>query len=214
MNPQRPLRPGEPYTGIVAGLWPQLGDADPRQYDLDKAYSQAVSVWTRNLKTGEWEAIPPDGTRALLRITCAPERHHFGDTAPMLAEVRTTSFGLLFISKLPGAASDPPDDPNDPFAPPTAVLPRRDRARRAWGQTRRGSEEGRQPVPITIVRILLDGPVMASLWVKCADHGPAVVDRIKLARVYEQDQARRRGHDTPKPTVIRLQDVVTLCSDS
>ncbi len=212
MKRQRPLRPGEPYTGIVAGLWPQLGDADPRQYDLDKACSRTDAYRTLNLTTGEWEDIPPDGARALLRITCEPELH-FGDAAPMLAEVWTTTQGLLFISKLPGAAFDPPDDPNDPFAPPTAVLSGRDRARRAGGQTRRGSGAHWEPVPITIVRILLDGPVMASLWVKCADHGPAVVDRIKLARVFEQDQQARRDLDAPKPTVIYLHDVVALSSE-
>ena len=212
MSPQRPLRPGEPYTGIVAGLWPQLGDADPRQYDLDKACSRAVTDRTLNLTTGEWEAIPPDGTRALLRITCEPELH-FGNAAPMLAEVWTTTQGLLFISKLPGAAFDPPDDPNDPFAPPTAVLSRRDRARRAGSQTRRGSEAGWEPVPITIVRLLLDGPVEARLWVKCADHGAATVDRLKLNRVYQRDQVGRRQRDTLGPTVIPLHDVVTLSSE-
>jgi hypothetical protein len=214
VNPQRPPRPGEPFTGILAGLWPQLGDADPRQYDMDKAFSDAATSLTFNPKTGQqWEAIPPDGKRALLRITCEPDRH-FGHDAPMLAEVWTTNYGLLFISRLPGAAFDPEDDPVDPFAPPTAVLSKSERSKRAGGQTRRGTKAGWEPVPITIVRILLDGPVMASLWVKCADHGPAIVDRIKLARVYEQDQQARRGLDTPKPTVIRLHDVVAISSDS
>jgi hypothetical protein len=212
VNPKQPLRPGEPYTGIVGGLWPQLGDEDPRQYDLDKAYSQAVNDRTLNRTAGEWEAIPPDGSRPLLRITCEPELH-FGHNAPMLAEVWTTSQGLLFISKLPGAAFDPPDDPNDALAPPTAVLSRRDRARRVGGQTKRGKQAGWEPVPITIVRLLLGGPVMAPLWVKCADHRPAVVDRIKLARVFEQDREARRDLDAPKPTVIYLHDVVALSSE-
>ena len=210
MNPKRPLRAGDPYTGIVAGLWPQLGDS--RQYDMDMAYAQAVNNIRFSLETGDWEAIPPDGSRALLRITCAPEKH-FRDDAPMLAEVWKTSRGLLFVSKLPGAAFDPKDDPNDPFAPPTAVLCRADRIKRADGQSRPSGGSGWEPIPITIVRLLLDGPIVAPLWVKCAKHGPAIVDLLKLNRVYERDQAARRKRDTLKPAVIRLHDVAALSSN-
>ena len=212
VKPRRPSRPRNAYTGIVAGLWPQLGDEDPRQYDMDKAYSEVVTDRRLNLKTGEWEAIPSNGTRALLRITCEPELH-FRGVAPMLAEVWKTSRGLLFISRLPGAVFGPKDDPKDPFAPPTAVLSCADLTKRAAGQSTTGSQPGWEPVPVTIVRILLNGPVVASLWVKCADHGPANVDRLRLNRVYERDQVARRECDTLKPAVVRLQDVGALSSE-
>jgi hypothetical protein len=58
---QRPHRPGDPHTGIVSGLWPQLGDDDPRQYDLDVAYSEVVTGRTLSLQTGEWGPSPQTG---------------------------------------------------------------------------------------------------------------------------------------------------------
>jgi hypothetical protein len=130
----------------------------------------------------------------------------------MLAEVWKTSRGLLFVSKLPGAHSDASNDPDDPFAPPTAVLSKHERIRRVRGQSKKPSGPGWQPAPITVVRILLDGPINAQLWVKCARHGPAVVDRLGLNRVYELDQAARRERDTLMPRVIRLNDVGALSS--
>jgi hypothetical protein len=208
---QRPERPERVYESMVVALWPQLGEDDPRQYDLDKAYGEVTTDRTLNLQTGEWEAIPADGTRAILRITCMPDLHH-GGAAPMLAEVWNTSRGLLFVSKLPGAVFDPDDDPDDPFAPPTAVLSSADRHKRAGGQSRTVGERGFEPIPFTNVRLLLDGPVEAPFWVKCADHGAAIVDRFKLNRVYQLDQVARRQRDTLKPTVIRLQDVAALSS--
>lgn len=213
MKRQRPERPERAYQGMVRALWPQLGEDDPRQYDLDKAYGEVTTNQTRNLQMGEWEASPREGIGRLLRITCIPQGH-FGGNAPMLAEVWKTSYGLLFISRLPGAVFDPEDDPNDPFAPPTAVLSRAGRLERAAAESRAGSARDYEPVPFTDVRILLNGPVVAKLWVKCADHGPAVVDRLLLNRAYLQDQERRRQRDTLKPTVIRLHDVGALSSNS
>ena len=78
---------------MVRALWPQLGEDDTRQYDMDKAYGEATTNRTRNLQTGEWEASPREGIGRLLRITCSPERHT-GVDAPMLAEVWNTSCGL------------------------------------------------------------------------------------------------------------------------
>jgi hypothetical protein len=198
---------------MVVGLWPQLGGDDPRQHDLDKAYGEATTDRKFNLVTGEWDAIVSGGIQALLRITCSPERHT-GVDAPMLGEVWNTSCGLLFVSRLPGAVFDPDDDPKDPFAPPTAVLSGADLIERAAGQPSKASEAGWKPIPVTIVRLLLDGPVEAPLWVKCADHGAATVDRLKLNRVYQRDQVGRRQRDTLKPTVIRLHDVGALSSNS
>ena len=109
VNRRKPQGPGDAYTGIVACLWPQLGDEDPQQYDLDNAYVEVATDRTLNLQTGEWEAIPSTGIRALLRITCIPALHFNGE-APMLAEVWNTSYGLLFVSKLPRAVSGPQDD--------------------------------------------------------------------------------------------------------
>ena len=196
---------------MVVALWPQLGEDDPRGYDLDKAYGEVTTNRTLNLQTGEWEASPREGIGRLLRITCSPDLHHGGE-APMLAEVWNTSRGLLFVSKLPGAVFDPDDDPDDPFAPPTAVLSSADRHKRAGGQSRTVGGRDFEPIPFTNVRLLLDGPVEAPFWVKCADHGAAIVDRFKLNRVYQLDQVARRQRDTPKPTVIYLHDVAALSS--
>lgn len=215
MKRQRPERPERAYQGMVVALWPQLGEDDPRQYDMDKAYGEVTTNRTLNLrtrkKTREWEASPREGIGRLLRITCIPQGH-FGGNAPMLAEVWNTTYGLLFISRLFGAVFDPEDDPNDRFAPPTAVLSRAGRLERAAAESSVGSAPGYEPVPFTDVRILLDGPVEAKLWVKCADHGPGVVDRLLLNRAYQQDRERRRQRDTLKPTVIRLHDVGALSS--
>ena len=166
MNPPKPLRPGDPYTGIVRDYWPQLGD-DPQQYDVEKAYRETVEDRRLNLEMGEWEDIPQNATRALLRITCVPEAHFKRREAPMLAELWKTSRGLLYVSKLPGAVSDPNNDPDDPVAPPTAVLSKPDRLRRARVQSKKTRGPGQKPVPITIVRILLGDTVMARapLWV-------------------------------------------------
>jgi len=209
----RPQRPERAYESMVVALWPQLGEDDTRQYDMDKAYGEATTNRTRNLQTGEWEASPREGIGRLLRITCNPQGH-FGGNAPMLAEVWKTTYGLLFLAALPGAVFDPEDDPNDPFAPPTAVLSTAGRLERAAAESRARSPRKYEPLPFTDVRILLDGPVVAKLWVKCADHGPGVVDRLLLNRAYQQDRERRRQRDTLKPTVIRLHDVGALSSDS
>jgi hypothetical protein len=211
---RRPQGPGDPFESIVAGLWPQLGDDDPRQYDMDKAYQEVVTDIRLNFGTIEWEAIPPDVTRPLLRITCEPSLHFRGG-APMLAEVWKTSRGLLYASRLPLAFSDPDNDPDDPFAPPTAVLSEGDRLRRARAQSKRPSGPGWEPVPITIVRVPLHDPVMARarLWIKCAQHFVGEVDIVKLLKVYKLDQERRRAHDTPEATVIYLHNVVALSSD-
>ncbi|HEX7538387.1 MAG TPA: hypothetical protein VF391_15465 [Dermatophilaceae bacterium] len=131
----------------------------------------------------------------------------------MLAEVWTTSYGLLFVSKLPGAVFDPDDDPRDPSAPPTAVLSKRDRIRLARGQSKKARGPGWEPIPITVERILLDGPVIAPLWVKCAIHFAVEVDIVKLAKIYKLSQEKHGERDTPEPMVIYLHDVVALSSN-
>lgn len=141
---KRPRRPEGAYESVVADLWPQLGDEDPRQYDLDKAYQEVVTCWRLNLQTGEWEKAD-SGARPLLRITCEPELHHAG-AAPMLAEIWRTSRGLLYASRLIGAVFDAADEPSDPFAPPAAVSPR---ARRSSVPTASQGEQW-QPVPVAV----------------------------------------------------------------
>ena len=57
---------------------------------------------------------------------------------------------------------------------------------------------GWQPVPVTVVRLFLEEPSTqaATLWVKCADHGPGTIDRVRLYKAYLQDQQRRRNSAT------------------
>lgn len=205
-----PGRPGRTYESGVAALWPQLGDEEPHQYDLDRTYGRLVTGRRLNLDTGEWEAVPRTTTRPLLRIVCSAE--HDKGASPMLAEVWHTDLGLFFASRLPGAAFDPPDHPTEPFAAPTAVLPSRlkNERRALAGRPRRG--RGWAPIPITVVRLFLEEPTTqdATLWVKCADHGPGIVDRTRLYRAYLADKEGRRSRDTPHPTVIGLHDVEAL----
>ena len=67
-------------------------------------------------------------------------------------------------------------------------------------------------MPITIVRVLLTDDVDAKLWVKCADHGPAEVDRAKLWRQYEAYLKETTRRDTPDACVLRLDSVAALSS--
>jgi hypothetical protein len=69
----------------------------------------------------------------------------------MIAELWETSRGPLFVSKLPGAVFDPDDDPNDPFAPPTAALSKLKRARLVGAQSTKGTGPPTTPG--------LDGPL-------------------------------------------------------
>ncbi|GAB3487789.1 hypothetical protein [Flexivirga lutea] len=205
-------RPPRAYDGMVVALWPDLGEDDPHSYDLDSMYGRLVTDHRLNLMTGEWEPIPASTTRPLLRIVCDGEHNRLG-SAPMLAELWHTDRGPFFISKLPGAVTDPPNDPDDPFAPPSAVLPPRLRRERRAQHREPAPSQQWHPVPITIVRLFLQEPATerAHLWVKCADHGPATIDRALLYKAHLEDQARRRaGHDTPQPMVIPLHDVRTL----
>ncbi|WP_235499005.1 hypothetical protein [Knoellia sp. Soil729] len=131
----------------------------------------------------------------------------------MLAEVWNTDRGPFFISKLPGGFFDPPNDPSDAFAPPTAVLAKEQKAKRrrlaGWRPL-----PGWQPIPVTVVRLFLEEASTqgARLWVKCADHGPGTIDRVRLYKTYLQDRERRRQRDTPDATVIELHDVGALFS--
>ena len=196
----------------MTALWPDLGAENPHQ--LDAICARLTTDLQLNLETGEWEPIPRSTTRQLLRILCSGPHDRLG--APMLAELWHTDHGPFFISKLPGAVNDPPNLRNDPFAPPTAVLPTtlKDKRRHTAGGPAPG--DGWRPVPVTLVRLLLNDPATleADLWVKCAVHGSGTVDRVRLYRAYLQDQQRRRTRsaDTPEPTVIELHDVATLFS--
>lgn len=195
----------------MSGLWPYLGDEHPHQHALDSMYARLVTDRRLNLQTGEWEPIPASTTRPLLRVVCSAE--HDPGASHMLAELWNTDLGPFFISKLPGAVFDPPDHPTDPFAPPTAVLPKHlKRERRHTAE--RQPLAGWQPVPVTIVRIFVEETATrdAELWVKCADHGTGTVDRVRLYKAYRRDQARRQERDTPDPMVIGLHDVGALFS--
>jgi len=113
---------------MVVGLWPLLCDEDPHQYHLDTAYRRVTTNRQLNLKTGEWETIPPSTTRPLLRIG---HGHGLGNGngngndrhgTPMLAEVWQTRRSLLFVSVAWGCLrlARPL---HRPLAPPSAVLP-------------------------------------------------------------------------------------------
>ena len=208
-NPGRPDRARE--SGVTA-LWPHLGDEEPHEYELDKMYGHLVTNTQYNFEMGEWEPTPPSTRRPLLRIVCSDP--HDGTGAPRLAEVWHTDRGLFYAAPLPGAFSDPPDHPTEPFAPPTAVLPEDLKADRRRLFDRARIEEHWQPIPVTVVRMFLEAPQTseATLWVKCHDHGPGVVDRVPLYKAYVEDRERRRSHDTPDPTVIGLHDVRALSS--
>ena len=207
----RPDRPARAYESAVTALWPDLGDEHPHQGALNATYNYLVSNRRLNLETGQWEPIPASTTRPLLRVLCS-ERHARG-TTHMLAELWNTDLGPFFISKLPGGFFDPPNDATDPFAPPPAVLPKDKKAERRR-RTRWRPPPGWQPIPVTIVRLFLEEPSTqgATLWVKCADHGPGAIDRVRLYKAYLEDKQRRRQRDTPDPTVIGLHDVGALFS--
>lgn len=196
----------------MTALWPHLGDEEPHQYDLDKMYGHLVTNTQYNFETGEWEPTPPSTRRPLLRIVCS--NAHDGGGSPMLAEVWHTHLGPFYAARLPGAVFDPPDHPTEPFAAPTAVLPAHLKADRRRLFERAPGEEAWQPIPVTVVRLFLEASQTseATLWVKCADHGPGKVDRIRLFKAYMEDGQRRRSHDTPDPTVIGLHDVGALFS--
>lgn len=211
--------PGQPYKAIIDGLWPQLGEDDPRQYAWDMAYRE---VSTRTLvyrdpatgvlslpRDGEPDPLVPADTRRLLIITCVPALHHRSMT-PMLAEVWQTSYGLLFVARLPGRLHRPGEHPGDPFEAPAAVRSRRSPPWRA-PQALAAAVEW-QHVPITIVRLLLADDVPARLWVRCVRHGPREVDRVKLYRESERHLASESA-DTLEPTYVRLDSVAALSYD-
>ncbi|MFW5471062.1 hypothetical protein ACOCJ4_13575 [Knoellia sp. CPCC 206435] len=196
----------------MTALWPDLGDEDPHQRTLNATYNYLVADRQLNLKTGQWELLPLSTTRPLLRVVC--DAGHGARPDPMLAELWRTDSGLFFISKLPGGLFDPPDDPTDPFAPPTAVLSKDQKVERRRQAGRARLTQGWQPVPITIVRLFLEDPntLSVTLWVKCGRHGPHTIDRVRLYKTYLEDQRRRQQRDTPEPLVIGLHDVEALSS--
>ena len=211
MRRKRPDRPAGAYESAVTALWPELGDEHPHQAALNSTFNYLVTDRRLNLDTGQWEPIRATTTRPLLRILCS--ERHARSASHMLAEVWNTDRGPFFISKLPGGFLDPPNDPNDAFAPPTAILPKEQKAKRrrlaGWRPL-----PGWQPIPVTVVRLFLEeaSTHVARLWVKCADHGPGTIDRVRLYRTYLQDRERRRQRDTPEATVIELHDVGALFS--
>ena len=212
--------PGAPYKAMIDGLWPQLGDEDPRQYLWDVAYHEVTTrtIAYRDPDTGLLSFVPrgqPDplrgpDVRPLLRITCVARLHNLS-RPPTLAEVWQTSHGLLYVAKLPGRLLDPREDGGDPFDPPAAVRNRRSDAASSRSHPT-CAIGGWQHVPITIVRLLLADDVPAALWVRCVDHSSAEVDRVKLFREYELHLASG-GADTPEPRYVPLDSVVALSSD-
>jgi hypothetical protein len=135
----------------------------------------------------------------------------------MLAEIWHTDRSPFYLARLPGAVFDPPDHPTDPFAPPTAVLPKGELAARRALSGRSVVSTRWEPVPVTIVRLFLEERTTeeVALWVKCADHGAAKVDRFKLCKAYREDAQQRTSErrDTPNNvTVIGLHDVAALSS--
>jgi hypothetical protein len=212
--------PGSPYKAIVDGLWPQLGDEDPRQHRWDVAYREATTVTVAHrpspdmpltfTRPGDPDPLRGPEVQPLVKVTCVAARHN-RSRPPTLAEVWQTSVGLLFVAKLPGRLLDPGEVPGDPLDPPAAV--------RNWNKPAQPSHvpdvaaHGWSHVPITIVRLLLTDDVDAKLWVTCVDHGPADLDRAKLSREYDAYLKASRRSDTPGPCYLRLDSVAALYSD-
>lgn len=214
----RPERRERAHESEVRNFWPHFAEDDERLYDLTKAYIQATS--DRHMQVArprgarpddgpQWRPMPPSTTRPLLRVVCThPE--HLAHERPMLAELwHTDAHGPLFLSKLPGAAFDPPDDSDNLFGPPSAVLGPKGRAARR-SLPARNLAQAWTALPVTVVRLFLDDPSTfeARLWIKCADHGVGTLDRGKLGIAYMADAKRRReGRDAREPTVIGLHTV-------
>ena len=212
--------PGTPHKAVIDGLWPQLGDEDPRQYSWDVAYREATTSTMAHrpsseaplefIKPGQPDPLRDPEVRPVLRITCAAGLHSHS-RPPTLAEVWHTSVGLLFIAKLPGRLLDPGEVAGDPFEPPAAVRNWRRSGRRSASPD--APAQGWDHVPIAIVRLLLaDDVVAAKLWVKCPDHGPAHVDRASLYREYQAHLASKPA-DTLEPRSVRLDSVAAVSSD-
>lgn len=202
-------RPPGAFDAQVVAYWPDLAEVDPEeQFRLQKAIA-AIST-NRDLLAGTLRTHSQRGVKPRLRVTCSPERHHTPlSTAPRLAEVWDTEWGVLFAAPLGGAAGDVVEIPvKEPFDPPSALLPKK--VRRSVDRQPATSEQGWKPVPITVVRVFLPPPDGCRLWVKCANCGPGEVDWIKLGAHYEFDGQKRRRHDSPSPSVVSLHSVGAL----
>jgi hypothetical protein len=117
-------RPERAYSAQVVRYWPDLSVTDPdmhwRLTKADTDVSTNMDVLTGELRTHRQREVKPR-----LRITCHPDRHRGSlRPTPSLAEVWDTRWGVLFVAALGGAAGDPPDTPDDPFAPPLVLLRR------------------------------------------------------------------------------------------
>jgi hypothetical protein len=204
-------RPEGAFSAQVVGYWPDLSETDPdEQYRLDKAIA-AIST-NRDVPAAAVLTHAQRGVKPRLRICCAPERHRSPTgTAPGLAEVWDTAWGVLFAAPLGGAAGDVVEMPaGKPFDPPLALRPRG--VRRSVDRRQATQGEGWKPVPITVVRVFLPPPDGCRLWVKCTVCGPGEVDWVKIGVHYELDQRKRRRHDSATPSVVSLHSVGALYS--
>lgn len=204
-------RPDRAYSAQVVRHWPDLSTVDAdMHYRLLKAEA-AVST-NLDLLTGELLTHRQREVKPRLRVTCIPGRHRSASAdVPRLAEVWDTHWGVLFVAALAGAAGDPPDTQEDPFAPPLVLLPRHQRVSRRQPPAAT-DVDGWSPIPITVVRVFLPPPEGCRLWVKCPDCGPGEADWRRLNEAYRADGDRRLGHDSPSPSVLNLNGVGALYS--
>lgn len=93
------------YTSLVTALWPDYGDTDPRQHDLDRAYAEIVSDRRLDLTAPgpkTWAPWLDHAVRPLVRIPCEPISHARDGAAPMLADPHAA------VSDGSGRPPDPP----------------------------------------------------------------------------------------------------------
>jgi hypothetical protein len=200
---------GPGISSLVVGYWPDLSDTDAdEEYRLTTAIAKVAT--NRNLLTGQVRSPHARGVKPRLWITCNPRLHKDPEGgAPMLAQVWDTEHGALYVASIGGAAGERPRATSDPFEPPAFLFKEATRASRV---TPAEPGRGAELVPVMVVRTFLPPREGVTLWVKCAEHGPGLVDPIKLAREYRADQKDRLEHDSSAMRVVRLHDAGALYS--
>ena len=175
-------------------FWPEYPPGHPMRTLAMTAFLEVTGLSSAH---PDGQATAPGKAELVLRVSCLPELHRVNRQAggsqlgvPMLAEVRKTSCGLLYVASLPGrwGGLPRPDQPQRIGGPTAAAeLPADD-----------GGTKGDSPVPVTIVRVLLETPDRPDrIPVKCRDHPEMTIDTSVLHRKAIEAQepgrsARRR----------------------
>lgn len=185
--------PDGPTTGIElegAAFWPDYEPEHPLRTRSMAAFLEVTGI------TSLRSDGPPtqQSTAALvLQVSCLPDLHRTRRGAddpdrgpPMLAEVWATSSGLLFLASVPGRW----DDPQASSSPEQLEGCTTGAEMLAVDANNTGDD----PVPVTIVRVLLEDPARPRrLQVKCRVHGLAWVDSAAVHRQALQMGRRSRS---------------------